>query len=301
MSLRGVTCAGLIALGLASANAAPESPGPVIDATEAYRRGDYATALKLLRPLADQGYDSACVIVARLYLDGRGTEKNSAIAAKYLRLAADRGSASAANALAELYSTGEGVPIDPAAAVELWRRAGHLGDPFAAHRLGLELERGIDVPEDRHLALLWLDTAVERLGEADEGVRAQFVSDRDALVADLGPAEIAAAARIVSPEGPTSRAVVRDEAALLEHSQAGIGAAPPTERDTSVVVLLLVDPAGRVSDLRLEGSSGSAATDAATLKVLRGASVEPKRRDGVPVAAWQVLKWTWKPRPKAAP
>ena len=35
--------------------AAPVAAGPLEDANAAYYRGDYATALRLLRPLADQG------------------------------------------------------------------------------------------------------------------------------------------------------------------------------------------------------------------------------------------------------
>ncbi len=35
--------------------AAPVAAGPGQDAMAAYARGDYATALRLLRPLADQG------------------------------------------------------------------------------------------------------------------------------------------------------------------------------------------------------------------------------------------------------
>ena len=286
-----LSVAGLV---LATLSATPLGASPVTDATEAYQRGDYATAFAGLKPLADQGYNSACVIVGRMYLDANGVAKDAALAAKYFKLASDRGSASAANYLAELYANGEGVPIDPAEAIRLWRRAGHLGDPFAAHKLGLELQRGIDVPEDKLLALRWLDSSVEHLGSTNPGLRAEFVSDRDELAASLKPADIAAAAALVTPEGPTERVALRDEPALAERAKALY----PNELrrhggQGSIVVLLLVDADGHVSDARLECSSGFASFDAATLILMRGALAEPTRVKGVPVAAWQVAKWSW--------
>ncbi len=285
------TCCLVLAM---TAPSSPAGASAVTAATEAYQRGDYATAFAALRPFADEGYDSACVILGRMYLDGTGVARDAGMAARYLKLASDRGSASASSALAELYSTGEGVPIDPAEAINLWRRAGHLGDPFAARRLGLELVRGVDVPQDKPLALLWLDAALEHLGTASEALRAGFVHDRDELKNALAPTELASAARLVSPEGPTPRAVIRDEAALVERA----GTLYPSELrrkggQGSVVVLLLVAADGHVGDVRLECSSGIPAFDAATLKLMRSASIEPGRVNGEAAAAWQVVKWTW--------
>ena len=49
------TRAAFAAIVLLLSLAAPVAAGPLEDAAAAYSRGDYATALRLLRPLADQG------------------------------------------------------------------------------------------------------------------------------------------------------------------------------------------------------------------------------------------------------
>ena len=46
--------------------------GPLEDANAAYNRGDYATALRLLRPLADQGDASAQYNLGVMYDNGQG-------------------------------------------------------------------------------------------------------------------------------------------------------------------------------------------------------------------------------------
>ena len=45
----------LVALFLGVGLAGPVAAGPFEDATAAYGNGDYATALRLIRPLAEQG------------------------------------------------------------------------------------------------------------------------------------------------------------------------------------------------------------------------------------------------------
>jgi hypothetical protein len=47
--------AGLVALALSLGLGAPVIAGPFEDASAAYKRGDYASAARLLRPLANQG------------------------------------------------------------------------------------------------------------------------------------------------------------------------------------------------------------------------------------------------------
>jgi TPR repeat protein len=73
-------------------------------------RQDYATELKLLRPLAEQGNALAQVMLGRMYASGQGVPKDYAEAVRWYRKAAEQG-----NALAQLmYHFGQGVPKDPA-------------------------------------------------------------------------------------------------------------------------------------------------------------------------------------------
>jgi TPR repeat protein len=83
--------------------AAPVVAGPVEDATAAYGRGDYATALRLFRPLADQGDAYAQAVLGRLYFYGHGVPQDHAEASKWYRLAADQGHADAQRRLGSMY------------------------------------------------------------------------------------------------------------------------------------------------------------------------------------------------------
>ena len=74
----------------------------------AYERGDYATALSLWRPLADQGF------------------------------------ATSQYNLGVMYERGEGVPQDYKEAVKWWRLAAAQGDTWAQFNLALMLDVKID-------------------------------------------------------------------------------------------------------------------------------------------------------------
>jgi TPR repeat protein len=82
--------------------AAPVAAGPLEDATAADDRGDYATALRLLRELADQGNARAQFKLGGMYDDGRGVAQNDARFNTHYGLMSDiaRGPSSANNGLA---------------------------------------------------------------------------------------------------------------------------------------------------------------------------------------------------------
>ncbi len=70
--------------------ASPVSADPYEDGAAAYSRSDYATAMRLLRPLADQGIGGAQIYVGMMHELGQGVEKNGAAAAEWYRKAADK-------------------------------------------------------------------------------------------------------------------------------------------------------------------------------------------------------------------
>ena len=72
------TRAAFAAIVLLLSLAAPVAAGPLEDATAAYDRGDYATALRLLRPLADQGDAIAQFNLGLMYDQGQGVPQNYA-------------------------------------------------------------------------------------------------------------------------------------------------------------------------------------------------------------------------------
>ncbi|UYN95401.1 MAG: sel1 repeat family protein [Enhydrobacter sp.] len=103
--------------------ASPVSAGPYEDGTAAYSRSDYATAMRLLRPLADQGNGGAQIYVGMMHELGQGVSKNGAVAAEWYRKAADKGWASAQGNLGALYAQGLGVPRDYVQAYKWWTLA----------------------------------------------------------------------------------------------------------------------------------------------------------------------------------
>ena len=82
------------------------------DGAAAYKRGDYATALKELRPLAEQGDAKAQFGLGFMYAEGQGVPEISAEAVKWWRKAAEQGHADAQFNLALMYANGEGVPVN---------------------------------------------------------------------------------------------------------------------------------------------------------------------------------------------
>jgi len=79
---------------------------------DASHRGDYATALRELRPLAEQGDPAAQSYLGFMFETGRGVPKNYTEAAMWYRRAAEQGDSLAQYSLGLLYDRGFGVPRD---------------------------------------------------------------------------------------------------------------------------------------------------------------------------------------------
>ena len=82
------------------------------DAASSYDRGDYATALRLFKPLADQGRAGAQYFLGFMYGTGQGVLKNESESLKWHRKAADQGEAQAQYNLGVMYAYGAGEPQD---------------------------------------------------------------------------------------------------------------------------------------------------------------------------------------------
>jgi TPR repeat protein len=82
------------------------------DSIAAYDRGDYATAVRLLRPLAEQGNAQAQNGLGAMYYNGKGVTQDFKEAVKWYRLAAVQGYASAQLNLGAMYYEGQGVAED---------------------------------------------------------------------------------------------------------------------------------------------------------------------------------------------
>ena len=88
------------------------SAGPLEDAASTHERGDDATAVQLLRPLAEGGNAFAQFRLGYIYDTSKGIAQDDAEAAKWYRRAADQGVAGAQYNLGAMYAAGHGVPLD---------------------------------------------------------------------------------------------------------------------------------------------------------------------------------------------
>jgi len=98
----------------------------------AAQRGDFATALREWRPLAEQGDAYAQYNLGQMYATGRGVSQDHKTAAKWFRLAAKGGHADAQRILGMTYEIGgEGVPQDYKTALKWYRLAAKQGNAYA--------------------------------------------------------------------------------------------------------------------------------------------------------------------------
>jgi len=163
-----------------ASHARQSSPGPgdataasLNEAASAFERGDYATAMRLFRPLAMQGEAHAQVYLGIMYDKGDGVPQDYAEAAKWYRKAADQGEAWAQFFLGLSYNNGQGVPKDYSKAAKWYRKAADQGNAKGETYLGLLYEFGDGVRQDYAEAIRWFRKAAEQgnaEGEAELGL-----------------------------------------------------------------------------------------------------------------------------------
>ena len=155
----------VLALGVARVTVA----APLDDAFAAYDKGDYATALPIIRGLSEGGDAAAQWALGLMYQRGSGVGQNFDAAAEWYRRSAEQGYALGQNNLAILYMEGMGVFQDNAEAAIWFRRAADQGFVGAQTALGRFYEIGRGVPQDFDEALAWYTRA------ADQGSPAGYV------------------------------------------------------------------------------------------------------------------------------
>lgn len=182
--------AALTALSILVAITGAAVAGPFDDAYAAYLHRDYATALKLLRPLADQGSADAQDLLAVMNFVGEGMLQNRAEAIRLYRLAAEQGNAHAQDTLGFVYLDGVGVQQDSAEAAKWFRRAADQGNLDAQFELGGMYEFGNGVPQDYVLAHTWFDLV------ASQGTRQYAIESRERVEKQMSLAQIAEARKL---------------------------------------------------------------------------------------------------------
>ncbi len=135
----------------------------------AYNSGNYGEALRLFKPLAEQGAAAAQFYLGVMYENGLGVSQDYAEAVKWYRKAAEQGDDEAQNNLGILYVTGRGVTRKYAEAVKWYRKAAEQGNTKAQNNLGIMYERGLGVSRDYAEAVKWYRKAAEQGEEGAKG------------------------------------------------------------------------------------------------------------------------------------
>ena len=159
----------------------------------AYNRGDYATAIREFRPLAEQGDAYAQFNVGLMYSEGEGegVPQDYAKAVKWFRKAAEQGVAEAQYNLGHMYNNGQGVPQDYAKAAKWYSKAAGQEHAGAQVSLGRMYGAGLGVPQDYVRAYAWYDLAASRFSGFDRAVEY-----RNLVAAEMPPAQIAEAKKL---------------------------------------------------------------------------------------------------------
>ncbi|MAG25177.1 hypothetical protein CMI47_06320 [Candidatus Pacearchaeota archaeon] len=128
---------------------------------DAYQSGDFATALREFRPLAEQGLADAQCYLGAMYENGLGLPRDYKAVIKWYTLAAEQENALAQNKLGLMYQYGRGVPQDYKTAVKWYRLAAEQGNADAQYSLGLMYHEGLGLPQDYKAATKWYTLAAE--------------------------------------------------------------------------------------------------------------------------------------------
>ena len=156
----------------------------------AFMSGDYATALREWKPLAEQGNADAQTYLGVMYAGGQGVPQDYKTAVKWYKLAAEHGNALAQNYLGLMYRKGQGVPQNDKTAVKWYKLAAGQGYANAQNNLGFMYANGKGVPQDYILGHMWWNLAASS-GNKDA------IKNRDLLAKRMTPADISNAQKLV--------------------------------------------------------------------------------------------------------
>jgi TPR repeat protein len=152
------------------------------------------------------GPSEDCAAAAAFYLQHDYTE-----ALRLCRPLAEQGDAKAQSALAFMYTNGEGVQIDHAEAEKWYRKAAEQGNAFGQAYLGFMYQLGKGVSRNKVLAHMWLNLAAAHspVDFADDYVKGRpemtkfYADSRDEVAAKMTPDQIAEAQRLAREWKPT--------------------------------------------------------------------------------------------------
>jgi TPR repeat protein len=132
------------------------------EAQAAFNSKDYAKAVHLLTPLAEQGNATAANGLGGLYLQGLGVSRNYSEALRWFLKAAEQGHPDGQYSLGWMYEKGLGVTQDYSEAVKWYRKSAEQGYPRGQTLLGTMYGSGRGVPQDYSEAMKWYRSAADQ-------------------------------------------------------------------------------------------------------------------------------------------
>lgn len=132
---------------------------------DAYRAGDYPTALADFLQAAELGHAESQFLCGQMYRRGVGAEANDKQALNWYRRAAGQGHMEAQMACGSIYEEGRGTAIDLKRALGWYERAAKQGSVDAQLKCGYMYHGGRAETRNPKKARRWLESAAENGSE----------------------------------------------------------------------------------------------------------------------------------------
>ena len=140
---------------------AKKETGLILCSGKYQNRIDYKAAMKYFREAAAYNNKRAMKLVADMYYNGYGVEKDSHEAFIWNKKAADLGDAEATFYIFQMYLKGEGVDQDLKKAIEYCEEAAEKGVTEAMNIIGIFYYQGTGVEVDKQKAKEWITKAID--------------------------------------------------------------------------------------------------------------------------------------------
>jgi hypothetical protein len=201
----------------------------------AQRQGDYATALRMFRSLAAQGWPGAKWALGQRYLQGLGVPLDYSAALTWYRQASDQGHPLSQYAIGTMYDRGLGVNQNYAEAAKWFHRAAEQGYGKAMVNLGALYALGEGVVQDYVAAYKWFSLAAiasDYLDTSDnQPVKLDAAKRRDDIARRLTSAQLTEAQALVRQWNakPEPLANANAQADLAPNLPQGRATPPPSD------------------------------------------------------------------------
>ncbi len=255
----------------------------------AYKRGDYAVALREFRTDAETGDRRAQYNLGVLFMSGRGVEKSKEKAAEWYLKAAEQGLPAAQHGLAILYYRGQGVAQNHLEAAKWFRKAADKGMANAQFNLGVMYFNAEGVEKNLTEVVKWISlSAGQNFADAQYWLGIMY---ENGVGLASNPKEALKWFQLAAEKGhdkaPARAAAVvarieAEETATSEQSAAAADAARPETRSASPVLAPSALP--DIPDMPAEALKPKAAAPVESKPVRREAVTAPPAPPAPPAA-----------------